>query len=194
MLRRLLVAICLTALILTATGCGEKNAADRPTLAQVKPDVTGADPRLVKITEQASQILQGGNPAFQARIDSLKGLPIVVNKWASWCAPCIAEAPDLQKTAKKYGNRVAFLGVNVLDSDAKAKEFLRKYPQPYPSYSDPDVKISKEFPPPGRPPVTNIYDAEGRLVHSEIGQISSAAELDEMIERYAGPIKAGPSD
>ena len=60
---------------------------------------------------------------------SLKGLPVVVNKWASWCAPCIAEFPDLQKTAKKYGSRVAFLGVNVSDSDAKAKQFLRKFPQ-----------------------------------------------------------------
>lgn len=158
------------------------------------PDLTGADPRLVKIADQASELLPGGNPAFQARIDSLKGLPVVVNKWASWCAPCIAEAPDLQATAKKYGNRVAFLGVNVSDSDAKAKAFLGKYPQPYPSYSDPDVKISKEFPPPGRPPVTNIYDTEGRLVHSVIGQIRSAAELDEMIQRYAGPIKADPSN
>lgn len=186
------MAICLTALILTATGCGEESPVNRPTLAQVMPDVTGADSRIVTITEQAGQLLQGGDPAFQSRIDSLKGLPIVVNKWASWCAPCVAEAPDLQKSAKKYGNRVAFLGVNVFDSNADAKDFLRKYPLPYPSYSDPDAEISKEFPPPKQPPVTNFYDTEGRLVHSAIGQIRSAAELDEMIERYIGPIKPVP--
>lgn len=194
MLRRLLLAICLTALMLLATGCGENSTASRPSLAEVMPDVTGADPRIVKISAQASQLLQGGEPAFDARLKSLRGLPVVANKWASWCAPCIAEAPDLQAVAKKYGNRVAFLGVNVADSNAKAKQFLRKFPQAYPSYLDPNLKIATQFPPAGSPPVTNIYDAEGRLVHSEVGQIQSAAELEAMIERYAGPIKAGPSN
>ncbi|MBJ7331763.1 MAG: TlpA family protein disulfide reductase [Solirubrobacteraceae bacterium] len=194
MLRRLPLAICLTALMLLATGCGDKSTVTRPTLSQVKPDVTGADPRLVKISEQSSLLISGGEPAFEARLKSLKGLPVVANKWASWCAPCIAEAPDLQKTVKKYGDRVAFLGVNVADSNAKAKQFLRKYPQAYPSYIDLDLKIAKQFPPAGSPPVTNIYDAEGRLVRSVVGQIQSAAELDEIIERYAGPIAAGPNN
>jgi cytochrome c biogenesis protein CcmG/thiol:disulfide interchange protein DsbE len=194
MLRRLIVAVCLTALLLTASGCGENSTASRPSLAQIKPDVSGADPRLVEIQKQSSQLLKGGENAFDARLESLKGLPVVANKWASWCAPCIAEAPDLQKTVKKYGDRVAFLGVNVADSNAKAKQFLRKFPQAYPSYLDPNMKISKQFPPAGSPPVTNIYDADGKLVHSEVGQIQSAAELDEMIERYAGPLQAGPSN
>lgn len=193
MLFRLSPAICLTALMLLATGCGDNSTANRRSLAQVMPDVTGADPRLVIISKEASQLLAGGEVGFDVRLEALKGLPVVANKWASWCAPCVAEAPALQQVAKKYGNRVAFLGVNVADSNAKAKQFLRKFPQPYPSYSDPNMKISKQFPPAGSPPVTNIYDAEGRLVHSEVGQIRSAAQLEEMIERYAGPIKAGPS-
>lgn len=188
------MAICLAALIATASGCGADNTSTRLTLAEVMPNVDGADPRLVAITEQASELLPGGRPAFRARIESLKGLPIVVNKWASWCPPCAAEAPYLQATAKKYGNRVAFLGVNVSDNNAKAEQFTRRFPMPYPSYSDPNVQISKEFPPPGRPPVTNIYDSQGRLVHSAIGQIRSAAELGELIERYAGPLKAGPTN
>lgn len=191
--RPFLLAICLSALMLVASGCGDNSTATRPTLSEVKPDVTGADPRLVEISEQSSQLLSGGEPAFEARLKSLRGLPVVANKWASWCAPCIAESPDLQKTVKKYGDRVAFLGVNVADSNAKAKPFLRKFPQAYPSYLDPNLKIAKQFPPAGSPPVTNIYDVDGKLVHSEVGQIQSAAELDEMIERYAGPIAAGPS-
>ena len=188
------MAVWLTALILVVSGCGDNSTASRPTLAQVKPDVSGADPRLVKISQQSSLLLAGGEEAFNQRLESLKGLPVVANKWASWCAPCIAEAPDLQQTVKKYGDRVAFLGVNVADSNAKAKQFLRKFPQAYPSYLDPNLKIAKQFPPAGSPPVTNIYDADGKLVHSEVGQIQSAAELDEMIERYAGPIPAGPSN
>jgi cytochrome c biogenesis protein CcmG/thiol:disulfide interchange protein DsbE len=148
----------------------------------------------VTISSQSSQLLAGGETAFDQRLKSLKGLPVVANKWASWCAPCIAEAPYLQRSVKKYGNRVAFLGVNVADSNAKAKQFLRKFPQAYPSYLDPNLKIAKQFPPAGSPPVTNIYDVDGRLVHSEVGQIQSAAELDQMIERYAGPIAAGPNN
>jgi cytochrome c biogenesis protein CcmG/thiol:disulfide interchange protein DsbE len=180
--------------MLSTSGCGDNSTANRPSLAEVMPNVQGADPRLVTISKQASQVLSGGEPAFEARLNSLKGLPVVANKWASWCAPCVAEAPALQQAAKKYGNRVAFLGVNVADSNAKAKQFLRKFPQPYPSYSDPNIKISKQFPPAGSPPVTNIYDVDGKLVHSEVGQIKSAAQLEELIERYAGPLKAGPSN
>lgn len=194
MLRRVLVAICLTALILTATGCGENDAAERPTLAQVTPDLEGADPRLVAIVDQANQLLPGGAPAFDARMKELKGLPVVVNKWASWCGPCREEFPEFQQTAKELGGRVAFLGINVYDSESKAKGFLGKFPVPYPSYSDPDMKISKQLPPPKYAPVTNIYDAEGRLVHAESGPYKSAADLAADIERYAGPLKAGPSN
>ena len=194
MLRRLLVAICLTVLIVTATGCGEKDAAERPTLAQVTPDLKGADPRLVEIVEQANQLLPGGAPAFDARMRELKGLPVVVNKWASWCGPCRAEFPEFQQTAKKLGGQVAFLGINVYDSKAKATEFLSEYPVPYPSYSDPDMKISKQLPPPKYAPVTNIYDAQGKLVHAESGPYRTAADLQADIERYAGPLKAGPSN
>ena len=113
---------------------------------------------------------------------------VVANKWAGWCAPCAAEAPILQQTAKQLGDRVAFVGVLSNDSNASGARFLRKYPMPYPSYADPHLKISQQFPPPGSPPVTNIYDATGRLVHTEAGQLPSSAYLKDLIERYAGPI------
>jgi hypothetical protein len=64
---------------------------------------------------------------------------------------------------------------------------------PYPSYVDKNLAISQDFPPPGSPPVTNIYDTSGRLVRTYVGQFRSAAELEATIQRYAGPIKAGPS-
>lgn len=194
MLRRVLVAICLIALILTATGCGEKDVAERPTLAQVTPDLDGADPRLIEIVEQANQLLPGEASAFDARMKDLKGLPVVVNKWAHWCGPCREEFPEFQQTAKKLGGQVAFLGINVYDSETKANEFLSEYPVPYPSYSDPDMKISKQLPPPKYAPVTNIYDAQGKLVHAESGPYRTAADLEADIERYAGPLKTGPSN
>jgi cytochrome c biogenesis protein CcmG/thiol:disulfide interchange protein DsbE len=187
-------AAALLSAALVFTGCGNNSTAKRPTLAQVTPDVSNADPRLVKIVDQSSQLLKGGEPAFDARLKELRGLPVVVNKWAHWCHPCVAEFPEFQQASKKLGGQVAFLGVNVYDSETKAKQFLRKFPVAYPSYSDPNIQISKQLPPPKYAPVTNIYDTDGKLVHSEIGPYRTAAELEEAIERYAGPLKAGPSD
>lgn len=135
-------------------------------------------------------MLPGEQTAFAARMKELRGLPVVVNKWASWCAPCKVEAPVLQQAAKELGDRVAFLGVNMFDSASGAKGFLDEFPLPYPSYRDPDFAISKAFPPVKSAPVTNFYAADGRLVRVQPAQLDSVAELRETIERYAGPLRA----
>jgi thiol-disulfide isomerase/thioredoxin len=139
-------------------------------------------------------LLKGGEPAFSTRLKELHGLPIVVNKWAEWCAPCVAEFPEFQQASKKLGGEVAFLGVDVADSNAKAKQFLRKFPVAFPSYSDPNRQISSTLQFPKFTPITSIYDADGKLVHVEAAPYESAADLESDIERYAGPLKAGPSD
>lgn len=189
-----LTAAALVLCAFALAGCGDEPATTQKTLSEVTPDLAGADPRLVKIADQGSELLPGERAAFDARMKSLRGLPVVVNKWASWCGPCKAEAPELQKVAKKLGNRVAFLGIDLNDPTSDAEAFLRKFPLPYPSYTDPDLKISKDFPPAKSAPVTNFYDAEGRLVHTQAAQLGTAAEIEETIERYAGPIGAGPSN
>lgn len=154
----------------------------------MRPDVSGADPRLRALVDQADELLPGGEPAFKERLDALSGLPVVVNKWASWCGPCRAEAPVLQQAAKQLGGKVAFLGVNMYDSDGAARSFMREFPLPYPSYDDPDFKISRDFPPVKSAPVTNFYDRRGRLVHSQPAQLDSARQVRELIERYSGPL------
>ncbi|MBV9546651.1 MAG: TlpA family protein disulfide reductase, partial [Chloroflexi bacterium] len=58
--------------------------------------------------------------------DALKsGKPVVVNFWASWCAPCADEAPVLEEAARRNGNAFTFVGVNVQDIDSDAQVFLR---------------------------------------------------------------------
>jgi cytochrome c biogenesis protein CcmG/thiol:disulfide interchange protein DsbE len=175
-------------LALAVAGCGSGQEQQQLTAEQVTPDLTGADERLVKLVDQGDQLQDGGKAAYRARLRSLRGLPIVVNKWASWCVPCRAEAPILQRTARDLGNRVAFLGVNVNDSEDASYKFRAKYPMPYPSYADPNLKISSLLPPSDKQPVTAIYDPSGRLVHLEIGAYETEAALRADIERYAGPI------
>lgn len=180
------------AVALPFAGCGESGDSGAGSTAPVsaadhKPDLTGADPRLRKIYAQANQLLPGGRPAYLERIESLRGLPIVVNKWGSWCGPCREEFPLFQDAAKRYGGRVAFLGANVNDGRKYARKFLAERPVPYPSYFDAKLEISKLLPPLQGAPTTGFYDVTGKLVHVKIGEYKNEAALRADIERYAKP-------
>ena len=95
----------------------------------------GAPPPLAALHDQASELLDGGADAFKARLAKLRGYPVVVNKWASWCGPCRAEFPYFQRqVARSTAREVAFLGVDSNDNDGDAREFLSEYPVTYPSY------------------------------------------------------------
>ena len=53
---------------------------------------------------------------YHELLTQLRGTPVVVNVWAAWCGPCKAEAPLLHTASQTYGDRVQFLGVDILDS------------------------------------------------------------------------------
>lgn len=156
--------------------------------ATYKPDLREADPRLSQIYAQANQLLPGGYRPYLDRIDTLRGLPIVVNKWASWCGPCRREFPVFQEAAKRYGGQIAFLGVNMNDSRKDAREFMNERPLPYPSYIDDKLEISKLLPPLRGAPTTGFYSVRGNLLHVKIGEYKSAAALRADIDRYIEPL------
>jgi cytochrome c biogenesis protein CcmG/thiol:disulfide interchange protein DsbE len=130
-------------------------------------------------------LLGGGVPAFEAELRKLRGRPVVVNKWASWCSPCRAEFPHLRAQAQKRRGRVAFLGVNSNDNDSAAREFLRENPVPFRSFKDPESKIAREMRAAQAFPATAFYDRTGRVEYVKQGVYSSEAQLAEDIERYA---------
>jgi thiol-disulfide isomerase/thioredoxin len=151
-------------------------AGDRP---------ANAPPRLAKLGDQANQLLDGGLPAFQERVRRLRGYPVVVNMWGSWCPPCRAEFPYFQKQALKRGAEVAFLGINSQDPESAASEFLADYPVPFPSYKDPDLKLAAEIAGAVAFPITVYYDKRGRKTYVHQGGYATEAKLAEDIERYA---------
>ncbi|MDP9187614.1 MAG: TlpA family protein disulfide reductase, partial [Actinomycetota bacterium] len=149
--------------------------------------VEGAPPALAAVREQANELLDGGDEAFQQRLDQLQGTPVVVNKWASWCGPCRLEFPYFQSQATERGSEVAFLGVGGNDSEAALATFLEQLPLPYPTYVDPDLEIAKELGGLTQAfPATAFYDSSGELVFTYNGSYTSEEDLAADIDRYAG--------
>jgi cytochrome c biogenesis protein CcmG, thiol:disulfide interchange protein DsbE len=99
---------------------------------------------------------------FQRLLAQLRGTPAVVNLWASWCGPCRDEAPLLAEAARRYGSRVQFLGVDVLDARGSAQAFVAEYGWPYPSVYDPNGAIRDDLRFVGLP-ATVFVDRSGEI-------------------------------
>jgi thiol-disulfide isomerase/thioredoxin len=186
MARKLATALLsAAATALLATGCGAGGNGDfdgsHPDYAAA---LAGSPPALAALHRQGNELLPGGLDAYEKRIRALRGYPVVVNTWASWCGPCRLEFPAFQRIAAAYGKRVAFLGVDSQDSDDHAKDFLEEAPVPYPSYVDRDEEIANEIGAIGLP-ATAFYDREGELVHLDLTPYLEAEELRADVERYA---------
>ena len=180
------------AALLAACGAGSatSNPPSRLTAEQAKAPLTNVAEPLQDLRAQANSLLSGGRDAFEARLQELRGLPVVINAWASWCGPCRHEFPFFQSQAAAHGNEIAFLGVDVADSDAAAKTFLKELPLPYPSYSDPgsgvgDAEIAKSLDVGPGLPNTIFLDREGNVVYHWRGGYANEQDLAEQVERYA---------
>ena len=179
------IPICV-ALAVAVAGCGSQPKSAAPSAAQTSRALAGSPAALASIHSQAGKLLVGGAGAFRARLASLRGRPVVVNKWASWCGPCRAEFPIFQKLSVDLGKRVAFLGVNSNDNAGDAARFLKRYPVAYPSYEDPDSKVAEVFNGIATFPATAFYDSTGKLRYMHQGQYPSEQKLRADIRRYIG--------
>lgn len=176
-------ALVLAALALAACGGGDEDLGGKP------PDydkaLAGAPEPLAALHRQANELLPGGLDAYERRIAALRGYPVVVNLWASWCGPCRYEFPILQELSAGYGKRVAFLGVDTSqDNEDAARAFLEQEPVPYPSYSDPDEEIKDSLDARGLPD-TVYYDRSGELCFLKQGPYTEHADMEEDLRRFA---------
>jgi thiol-disulfide isomerase/thioredoxin len=171
-------------LALVIAGCGADAQNSAPPAHQVTSAFKGSPPPLAALHAQANQLLGGGPNAFEARLASLRGHPVVVNKWASWCGPCQFEFPAFQRVAVTYGRRVAFLGIDGKDSTPAAAAFLRRFPVTYPSYTDPQESIARMIQAATYYPQTVYFDRRGKIVYDHAGPYANAAALERDIRRY----------
>lgn len=112
------------------------------------------------------------------RLADLKGKWVVVNFWATWCAPCVKEIPDIAAFAKDQGDKVRVLGIALdWDDEKQVKAFARKVGLTYPLVLGNDAS-EKAFGRLSGLPTTIVYDPAGKIAYKRTGTITR-----EMLER-----------
>jgi cytochrome c biogenesis protein CcmG, thiol:disulfide interchange protein DsbE len=179
------VALLVVGLIQLAGSPSSSSSPPRLTLAQVKADLAGSPAPLAALHSQASEILTAGGQALRARVVSLRGYPLVINKWASWCIPCQDERASFQHVSAAYGRTVAFVGIDSADTSlTEARAFLAAYPLGFPSYYDKSGQLGTAVTGSQFTPVTVFYDRAGhQYIHQ--GPYPTLAKLERDVRHYA---------
>ena len=124
-------------------------------------------------TLRSGAVVDATPAGYRAVLRSLRGRPVVVSFWASWCVPCEEEMPRIVDAAIRYEGRIVFLGVDVQDATEPARRFIRRHRIPFPSLADPDKRIMLDQEILGLP-ATQFYRSDGRLASLHSGEIKAA--------------------
>jgi cytochrome c biogenesis protein CcmG/thiol:disulfide interchange protein DsbE len=115
-------------------------------------------------------------------LEDLRGKPVVINFWASWCPPCRIEAPLIERTWRAYKKRgPIFIGVNIQDRKEDALNYIREFDITYPNGPDPTGEIAIDYGVSGLP-VTFFVSSRGEVVD---GDANFTDQLDECFGRLA---------
>ena len=184
--RVFLVALpALLALVLAA--CGSDDSDGRPdTGPQPLPKSTaGLPPKLAANVKDADKLVGEGEEALQERLVRLRGHPVVVNQWASWCEPCRFELPFFRSMTARYRKQVGFVGIDMQDERGAAEEFMRELPSGFPSIFDPDGSVTASLGGGRASPTTFFLDEKGEVDNVKIGAFATAELLEKDIRRHA---------
>jgi thiol-disulfide isomerase/thioredoxin len=166
------VGLGLLAVLGLVAGCADRAAPPAEVIQVFPPDERKPAPELT------GELLDGSgtyDPATHA------GDVLVVNLWASWCGPCVGEAPELEAVYAAYKDRgVAFLGINVRDEPDSARAFARQY-LTFPSIVDRSSRLVLTFGVhPNAIPATFVIDRQGRIAAVSHAAVV-AAELEPVV-------------
>lgn len=152
---------------------GARDGGERTAAADAPADASARAPHVV--FERFD-----GQPA---RLEDWRGRPVVVNFWASWCPPCVAEMRDaFQPLHAELGDRVVFLGIDVQDTPAAARQVVERTGVTYELAADPDGALFTAFGGFGMP-TTVLVDADGRMVAQHTGALTRA-DLEALIGQH----------
>jgi thiol-disulfide isomerase/thioredoxin len=159
----------LVLVVVAAASCTRTPAPATPT--EPIPAINATSASLLPTTADALPSLDASQ--FAALLGQLKGTPVVVNFWASWCTPCRAEAPLLRDAHAQYGRHIQFVGVDMQDARDGAERFIHEQGLTYPSVFDPTNTIGLNYDLVS-PPMTLFYNRGGALVATVPGQLFDA--------------------
>jgi cytochrome c biogenesis protein CcmG, thiol:disulfide interchange protein DsbE len=159
-----------------------------PSVADARSELRGSPAALKLLHAQAGKLL-GSTSALSARLHALRGHPVVVNVWGSWCTQCVGEFPDLATASARYGRQVAFVGVDSNDRSGNARKFLASHPVSYPSYTSTPQSLAPLAAIQGMPE-TIFINPRGKVVHIQVGAYQSLPALENDIGQYSLGIKA----
>jgi cytochrome c biogenesis protein CcmG/thiol:disulfide interchange protein DsbE len=180
------IALVLAALTLAGCGTAARNAA--PSKAELAADFKGSPAPLAAVHAEADKLLPGGPHAFKAELRALRGYPVVVNQWGSWCPNCEQEMAIFQQVSARDGRHVAFLGDDLHEGASAGKSLLRRLPLSYPSFSDQSSSVADILNKATAiyAPVTFFYNAKGKQVFYHDGPYVSAGSLEHDLRFYLG--------
>jgi cytochrome c biogenesis protein CcmG/thiol:disulfide interchange protein DsbE len=129
-------------------------------------------------------------PAFTAPVlgesrsvslEDLAGRPVLLNFWASWCGPCLDEAPMLRRAHAAFGDEVAFVGVDIRDSQPDALEFVDRHGLDYLHVRDEDLTIYDDYGLTGQPE-SFLIEADGTIVEHIQGPFPTEDDLVALLQ------------
>jgi cytochrome c biogenesis protein CcmG/thiol:disulfide interchange protein DsbE len=144
------------------------------------------------VTDRQAQPQSGLAPDFtlktfdgqEVRLSSLRGKVVVLNFWASWCKPCEEEADELEQAWRVYRDKgVVFIGVDYVDTESAALDYIKRFNITYPNGPDTGTRISQAYRIQGVPE-TFFINRKGEIVHLKIAPLTwdeLTARLDAML-------------
>ncbi|GLY13302.1 TlpA family protein disulfide reductase [Kineosporia rhizophila] len=174
------------ALVLALAGCSNASADDGTA-------VDGSATQFIETGDRKEPIAMSGTTVEGEKLDlaSLRGKPLVMNVWGSWCGPCRTEAPDLQEAHEELGEKANFVGIAFRDTVAGAKTHEKEYGITYPSlFDEGDLLLALNGAVTSQTiPVTLVLDAEGRIAARYVGVVSKVTLVD-LVEDVSGDAQA----
>lgn len=135
-------------------------------------------------------LVEGGP---RVALDDLRGQPVILNFWASWCVPCRREMPVLASAHRRVGDDVAFVGVNHQDSRSAALELVAETGVGYPSGFDPDGRVARSYGIFGLP-TTVFISRQGQVMEQHTGELSEDQLRGALASFFGVDLGGTPSD
>jgi thiol-disulfide isomerase/thioredoxin len=125
-------------------------------------------------------VVHNGDPGSRLSLADLKGKPVLIDFWATWCGPCAMQTPIVDRLARRYEGKVQVVGIDVADDDpAMAKRYAEQQRLAYPIIVDEKGLTQREYGV-NKLPSLIIIDGNGMIVHQTSGVVDEAT-LDRML-------------